>query len=104
MTCIWLRGKSDIISVQTFTLRAVQDTLLEVIQGRINNIQNYPSPSAEELNVLAAKQWNLSADQFLFTNGATEAFYLLGHLFSKNLPPSLPLLLPICRCVSSVRS
>lgn len=57
-------------------------TLLEEISKCINQIQSYPSPSANELNVLAAKKFQLNSAQFLFTNGATEAFYLIAQLFS----------------------
>ncbi|WP_299778769.1 aminotransferase class I/II-fold pyridoxal phosphate-dependent enzyme [uncultured Formosa sp.] len=56
--------------------------LLEEISKNINQIQSYPSPSANELNVLAAKKFQLNSEQFLFTNGATEAFYLIAQLFS----------------------
>jgi threonine-phosphate decarboxylase len=56
--------------------------LLEEISKCINQIQSYPSPSASELNELAAKKFHLNSSQFLFTNGATEAFYLIAQLFS----------------------
>ncbi len=56
--------------------------LIEAILSNINQIQNYPSPIANELNELAAKVFQLSNNQFLFTNGATEAFYLIAQLFS----------------------
>ncbi len=56
--------------------------LIEAISSNIHQIQNYPSPVANELNTLAAKTFQLNDDQFLFTNGATEAFYLIAQLFS----------------------
>jgi len=56
--------------------------LLDEISKCINQIQSYPSPAASELNKLAAKKFQLRSEQFLFTNGATEAFYLIAQLFS----------------------
>ena len=56
--------------------------LLDEISRSVKEIQSYPSPIAHELNELAAKKFQLNQDQFLFTNGATEAFYLIAQLFS----------------------
>ncbi|WP_159023777.1 histidinol-phosphate transaminase [Formosa sp. L2A11] len=56
--------------------------LLDEVSRCVNQIQSYPSPTANELNILAAKKFQLESDQFLFTNGATEAFYLIAQLFS----------------------
>ena len=53
--------------------------LLENLKKEISCIENYPSPSANELNTLAAEKYNLLENNFLFTNGATEAFYLIAH-------------------------
>ncbi|WP_299252769.1 aminotransferase class I/II-fold pyridoxal phosphate-dependent enzyme [uncultured Aquimarina sp.] len=55
--------------------------LLEAISNAIQTIENYPSPIARELNVLAADKFNLNSNQFLFTNGAVEAFYLIAQLY-----------------------
>ncbi|WNH12492.1 pyridoxal phosphate-dependent aminotransferase [Thalassobellus suaedae] len=55
--------------------------LLDEVSRYIHQIQSYPSPSASELNALAAKKFQLNSAQFLFTNGATEAFYLIAQLF-----------------------
>ncbi|WP_299243210.1 aminotransferase class I/II-fold pyridoxal phosphate-dependent enzyme [uncultured Aquimarina sp.] len=57
-------------------------TLLTHISKNVSLIQNYPSPAASELNELAAHRFQLDSEQFLFTNGATEAFYLIAQLFS----------------------
>ncbi|WP_431167229.1 pyridoxal phosphate-dependent aminotransferase [Tenacibaculum halocynthiae] len=57
--------------------------LLDEISKNIKEIQSYPSPIANELNELAAKKFQLHSNQFLFTNGATEAFYLIAQLFSR---------------------
>lgn len=56
--------------------------LLDEISKHVSQIQSYPSPAASELNELAAKKFQLKNEQFLFTNGATEAFYLIAQLFS----------------------
>ncbi len=45
------------------------------------NIGNYPSPTAFELCEYAAKKHGLQSKQFLFFNGATEAFYLIAQKF-----------------------
>jgi len=55
--------------------------LLQELNDSIGIIENYPSPIAEELNVLAAKKFNIHSNQFLFTNGATEAFYLIAQKY-----------------------
>lgn len=55
--------------------------LLKGIRHQVHIIQNYPSPAADELNLVASKHFNLPADYFLFTNGATEAFYLIAQVF-----------------------
>lgn len=56
--------------------------LLNEVSKNIHQIESYPSPIANELNILAAKKFRLGSNQFLFTNGATEAFYLIAQLFS----------------------
>ena len=56
--------------------------LLDHIRKQVTKIESYPSPIANELNELAAKKFQLNINQFLFTNGATEAFYLIAQLFS----------------------
>lgn len=56
--------------------------LLEHLSNYTQDIQNYPSPGAQELSDAASKKFDLPSDRFLFTNGATEAFYLIAHVFS----------------------
>lgn len=56
--------------------------LMNYLASELQTIQNYPSPSAHELNEVAATRLNVPSDQFLFTNGATEAFYLIAKVFS----------------------
>ena len=58
------------------------EMLLNEVSKHVPLIQSYPSPAANELNILAAKKFNLKNEQFLFTNGATEAFYLIAQFFS----------------------
>ncbi|MEM9896483.1 MAG: aminotransferase class I/II-fold pyridoxal phosphate-dependent enzyme [Bacteroidota bacterium] len=57
--------------------------LLSGLATHARHIQNYPSPAAEELNFAASKKFNLPEDHFLFTNGATEAFYLIAHISNR---------------------
>ncbi|SEE59789.1 threonine-phosphate decarboxylase [Tenacibaculum sp. MAR_2010_89] len=57
-------------------------SLLDEISRNVHRIESYPSPIANELNELAAKKFLLHSNKFLFTNGATEAFYLIAQLFS----------------------
>ena len=56
--------------------------LLAHIAAKAQAVQSYPSPMAAELNEAAAQRYQLSPNHFLFTNGATEAFYLITHLFA----------------------
>jgi len=58
--------------------RGCSDILLNILRNKVDVIENYPSPIAQELNDLAAKKFGLDPSQFLFTNGATEAFYLIA--------------------------
>ncbi len=58
-------------------------SLLKVLSETINIVENYPSPIALELNNLAAHKFNINENQFLFTNGATEAFYLIAQRYIK---------------------
>ena len=62
--------------------RGCPKELLSEISSAVQLIENYPSPAAEELNEAAAGRFQLNSDQFLFTNGATEAFYLIAQLFT----------------------
>jgi threonine-phosphate decarboxylase len=56
--------------------------LKDSIASYLDVIEHYPSPIGQELNQAAAAYHALSAEQFLFTNGATEAIYLIAQLFS----------------------
>jgi len=61
--------------------KGCSELLLNLLKRNIGRIENYPSPAAEELNNLAAKHFSLDRNQFLFTNGATEAFYLIAQKY-----------------------
>jgi len=63
--------------------KGCSELLLNVLKCNLDKIQNYPSPLASELNSLAAKYFSLDKNQFLFTNGATEAFYLIAQKYRK---------------------
>lgn len=76
--------------------------LLEALQLRLGKVGSYPNPAAEELSVLAAEHHGLKPENCLFTNGATEAFYLLAQAFARQ---SATLFIPTfaeyedaCRC------
>lgn len=56
--------------------------LLDQLASGVNAIESYPSPSASELNHAASNKFDLPPDHFLFTNGATEAFYLIAQVFA----------------------
>ena len=56
--------------------------LLVGISSTVHIIENYPTPTAAELNEVASGRFQLNKNQFLFTNGATEAFYLIAHMLS----------------------
>ena len=55
--------------------------LLAHLKSEISSIAQYPSPDARELSALTAERLGLNASQVIFTNGATEAFYLMAQCF-----------------------
>ena len=58
--------------------------LIEHLKSNLNLIENYPSPIASELTTAASHHHDLPSNHFLFTNGATEAFYLIAKLFENS--------------------
>lgn len=56
--------------------------LLEALRVASEKVGNYPDPAAEALSILAGQYHGLKSGNCLFTNGATEAFYLLAHAFA----------------------
>lgn len=61
--------------------KGCNSALLQHLEKHLHQIQNYPSPIASELNVLAGKHFNIASNQFLFGNGATEIFYLIAQCY-----------------------
>lgn len=56
--------------------------LLKLLANSVQQIQNYPSPLANELSERVAEKYSLTPQQVLFGNGATELFYLIAHCFT----------------------
>jgi threonine-phosphate decarboxylase len=57
--------------------------LLSFLSSRISGIGTYPEVMGESVAQLLAQKQELEASNILVTNGATEAFYLLAHLFQQ---------------------
>jgi len=57
------------------------DELSEYLKTCIEKVINYPEPDAKSLQLKIAKHHSLSNDNILVTNGSTEAFYTVAHLF-----------------------
>lgn len=49
----------------------------------ISSIHSYPEPDAASLASIIAEQNNIESDNICVTNGATEAIYLIAHVFQK---------------------
>jgi threonine-phosphate decarboxylase len=58
------------------------ERLIERLQHSLGSIGRYPHPDAGDAAALAAAFHGLPAENCLFTNGATEAFYLIVQHFS----------------------
>lgn len=56
--------------------------LTSYLNDRIQNIIHYPSPDAGQLAQKTADLHEVSENNVLITNGATEAFYLLAQLYA----------------------
>lgn len=56
--------------------------LINYLESKLQNIIHYPEPDAGELSKKIAELYGVSKRNVLVTNGATEAFYLLAHLYS----------------------
>jgi len=55
--------------------------LQQHLAGKLLKINNYPEVNAHSLQQALAGWHHCDASQVLVTNGATEAFYLIGHTF-----------------------
>ena len=58
------------------------DQILRFLSSRLNCLYHYPDPTAGELRELLGQRYALTPEHLLVTNGSTEAFYLLAHLFA----------------------
>jgi threonine-phosphate decarboxylase len=57
--------------------------LFSVLEEELTRLEHYPEPNSETLTAKLARHHGLSEKQVLVSNGATEAFYLLAHLFAR---------------------
>ncbi|WP_299710869.1 histidinol-phosphate transaminase [uncultured Tenacibaculum sp.] len=55
--------------------------LKEYLKKQLDLIESYPAPSSENFIQLLSKHHNISNQNCLVTNGATEAFYLITNAF-----------------------
>jgi threonine-phosphate decarboxylase len=55
--------------------------VLEAMQHSVSLVKNYPEPNADTIGHKLAKRYNLSPENFLVTNGAADAFYLIAQAF-----------------------
>ena len=55
--------------------------VLRVMQHSLEHVKNYPEPNADTIRQKLAEKYSLSSDNFLITNGAAEAFYLIAQTF-----------------------
>ena len=81
MTFIYLEEGLITTLVQMCIIKVVLHCCWISFRKTLQAFKITPLPVANELNVLAAKKHQLLENQFLFTNGATEAFYLIAHYF-----------------------
>jgi threonine-phosphate decarboxylase len=59
------------------------EALLQYLAGQLGTIRNYPDSNCRILRRKIAGCYRLEPENILVTNGSTEAFYLLAHLFKK---------------------
>lgn len=76
--------------------------LINHLKAKINIVANYPSPDAALLQHTIAEQERMPTNQIIVTNGATEAFYLIAHIFHRSrslvITPSFAEYEDACRC------
>jgi threonine-phosphate decarboxylase len=56
-------------------------SVLEAMQRSIALVKNYPEPNADSISHKLAKRYSLSFENFLVTNGAADAFYLVAQAY-----------------------
>ncbi|WP_103071733.1 pyridoxal phosphate-dependent aminotransferase [Aquimarina sediminis] len=67
------------------------EKIVSHLKQQLTHIANYPTPNADVLTKMVANHHQLQPSQVLMTNGATEAFYNITHLFrSKNAAIGIP--------------
>ena len=72
--------KADFSSNIAYNHKAA--TIVEYLKTRMELLLDYPDPLARQLTQLLAEHHGVSAGNVLVTNGSSEAFYLLAHLFA----------------------
>lgn len=55
--------------------------LIDFLANSVKNIVNYPEPDADSLRLKIAKYHKIDVASIIVTNGSTEAFYMLAHIF-----------------------
>ena len=56
------------------------------LSSRMDVIGNYPEPEPYTLEKMLAEKLGIASEQVMVTNGATEAIYLIAHLFRNRTP------------------
>ncbi|WP_062053836.1 pyridoxal phosphate-dependent aminotransferase [Aquimarina longa] len=59
----------------------ISEQLISHLMEQLPRIANYPTPNADVLTKKVAEYHQLNPSQVVMTNGATEAFYSITHLF-----------------------
>ena len=54
--------------------------LRQYLAERLEVISHYPEPSAHSLEILLAKEYNITPEEVLVTSGATDAIYLIAQM------------------------
>lgn len=55
--------------------------VLETMQRSVALVKNYPEPNADTIRYKLANRYSLSSENFLITNGAADAFYLITQAY-----------------------
>src|SRR5687767_3504756 len=55
--------------------------VIEAMQRSIGLVKNYPEPNADIVRHKLAERYRLSSENFLVTNGAADAFYLVAQAY-----------------------
>ncbi|WP_196888707.1 pyridoxal phosphate-dependent aminotransferase [Aureivirga sp. CE67] len=63
--------------------KGISETLKKYLESSISKVQNYPNPEGNDLQRKIEQFYSLSENNAVVTNGATEAFYLIAHIFQR---------------------